>query len=303
MSRSGAQSRLGPRSRWRRRVWAVGGALAAALVMIVGPAGVGVAGAAGGPRLTDSTPYYLALGDSLSQGVQPNSAGKSVATNQGYVDDLWAKYHASSPNLRLAKLGCPGETTATMINGGICSYPLGSQLAQATDFLAKHRVRLVTIDIGANNIDNCVSGAGIDQVCLAAGFATVRNDLPMILQALRQAAPAVVMVGMNYYDPFVAAALKGGAFLALAVQSEQLGATFNKILETDFATSGVRWADVAGAFAPVDLAALPYLDLPVDLTLVCAYTWMCALAPVGPNIHATALGYRVIAAAFAQKIG
>jgi hypothetical protein len=45
------------------------------------------------------------------------------------------------------------------------------------------------------------------------------------------------------------------------------------------------------------------VDLPIDLALACAYTWMCAPAPVGPNIHATALGYRVIAAAFAQKIG
>lgn len=287
----------------RRRGWALGGALVAALAVVAGPAGAGVAGAAGVSRLTDSAPYYLSLGDSLARGVQPNGAGRNVPSNQGYADDLWATYHSSSPHLRLAKLGCPGETTGTMMNGGICSYPLGSQLAQAADFLANHRVRFVTIDIGANNIDNCVSAAGIDQACLAASFATVRNDLPVILQALRQAAPTVVMVGMNYYDPFVAAALKGGAFLALAVQSEQLGATFNKILENDFASSGVRLADVQAAFAPVTVAALPYLDLPIDLALACAYTWMCAPAPVGPNIHATALGYTVIAAAFAQKIG
>ncbi|MDQ1393983.1 MAG: hypothetical protein QOF30_2960 [Acidimicrobiaceae bacterium] len=252
----------------------------------------------------DPAPYYLALGDSLSQGVQPNSAGMSVETKQGYADDLWSRYHATSPNLRLAKLGCPGETTATMQSGGICSYPLGSQLAQATEFLATHHVVLLTLDIGANNIDSCVSAAaGLDQACLMAGFAAVSRDLPVILQALRQAAPQVKKVAMTYYDPFVAAALKGGAFTALAVQSEQLGSAFNQILASQFVSHGFAVADVAGAFAPVNIPSMPFLDLPVDLTFVCAYTWMCAPSPVGPNIHATALGYSVIALAFGQKIG
>jgi len=265
-----------------------------ALLLVVVP---GVASAA-----PAAAPYYLALGDSLSQGVQPNSAGQSVETDQGYANDLWSQLHATSPDLRLAKLGCPGETTGTMINGGICSYPLGSQLAQATAFLATHRVVLVTIDIGANNIDSCVSASGIDQACLAGGFAAAQHDLPLILQALRQAGPDVPMVAMTYYDPFVAAALRGGADVALAVQSEKLGATFNDVLAAAYTASGLAIADVQGAFAPLYLASMPYLGLPVNLALACAYTWMCAPAPVGPNIHATPLGYRIIADAFAQKI-
>ena len=32
--------------------------------------------------------YYLALGDSLSRGVQTSRTGLLVETNQGYVDDL-----------------------------------------------------------------------------------------------------------------------------------------------------------------------------------------------------------------------
>src|SRR6202043_784082 len=93
--------------------------------------------------------YYLALGDSLSQGVQPDAAGTSVETGQGYPDQLYAMLRPSQPTLRLVKLGCPGETTATMIHGGICRYPAGSQLAAAVAFLTAHRghVRLVTIDI------------------------------------------------------------------------------------------------------------------------------------------------------------
>ena len=93
------------------------------------------------------TSYYLALGDSLAQGVQPNTSGAAVETNQGYVDDLYGLYRGEVAGLQLAKLGCPGETTTTMIYGGIC-YPAGtSQLDRAVAFLRSHHVALVTIDI------------------------------------------------------------------------------------------------------------------------------------------------------------
>ena len=189
-----------------------------------------------------------------------------------------------------------------MIDGGICSYSLGSQLAQATDFLTTHRVTLVTIDIGANDIDSCVSATGIDQSCLMAGFAAAQANMPTILAALRQAAPSVRMVAMNYYDPFVVAALKGGADVALAQQSVQLGTTFNQLLTAAYLGYGIPVADVEHAFAPLDLPGLAGLNLAVSAVLTCVYSWMCAPAPVGPNIHATPLGYRVIASVFAQKI-
>ncbi|MGC1282560.1 MAG: SGNH/GDSL hydrolase family protein, partial [Streptosporangiaceae bacterium] len=79
--------------------------------------------------------YYLSLGDSLSVGVQPDAAGKSLPTGQGYANQLYAALHAGDPGLRLVKLGCSGETTHTMIDGGICSYPAHSQLAEAIHFL------------------------------------------------------------------------------------------------------------------------------------------------------------------------
>ena len=70
--------------------------------------------------------YYLALGDSLSRGVQPDAAGASVETGQGYADQLYAALLPAHPGLRLVKLGCPRETSRTMIDGGICRYPGGS---------------------------------------------------------------------------------------------------------------------------------------------------------------------------------
>ncbi|HUH80894.1 MAG TPA: hypothetical protein VLZ06_06165 [Solirubrobacteraceae bacterium] len=39
-------------------------------------------------------------------------------------------------------------------------------------------------------------------------------------------------------------------------------------------------------------------QVPVAVAEVCRLTWMCAPAPVGPNIHANPTGYHVIAQAF-----
>jgi lysophospholipase L1-like esterase len=133
-------------------------------------------------------PYYLALGDSFALGVQPTSQG-DAETSEGYADDLHAYYRLRAPGLRLVKLGCARETTTTMISGAACSYPSGSQLAEAVDFLQTHRVALVTLDIGANNILPCISLGGIDQNCVRNGInAALWVDLPQILVTLRAAA-------------------------------------------------------------------------------------------------------------------
>src|SRR5579875_2746513 len=91
----------------------------ATAVITAGGAGSGAALASSHPAINNTT-YYLSLGDSLAQGVQPNSQGVSVETNQGYANQLSTSLHQTNPYLRLVKLGCPGETTATMISGGIC---------------------------------------------------------------------------------------------------------------------------------------------------------------------------------------
>src|SRR5215471_4436059 len=162
-------------------------AVAAMLVSVAAPV---VAAAGTGPPVK----YYLSLGDSLAQGVQPATSplppgvtlGQSIETDQGYVDDLFAHYSAQFPgNLQLVKLGCPGETTTSMLTGAgsPCSYPEGSQLAQALAFIRTHRsaVVLITIDIGANNVDSCAAGGTINLSCVASGFAAARADMPKIL--------------------------------------------------------------------------------------------------------------------------
>jgi len=246
--------------------------------------------------------YYLALGDSLAIGVQPSPAG-DVATNRGYTDDLYTVLRTRAPRLRLAKLGCSGETTTTMIQGGACSYAQGSQLAAAVNFLQTHKVDLVTLDIGANDIDHCISLTGIDQSCVTSGLTNIGANLPQILTELRNAAgPGTVIVAMNYYDPFLAAWKLGASGRALAVASLQVTVAFNSVLETAYHAFTVPVADVASAYRITDFTLVPVINLPVNVFLTLTWTWVGAPARLGPDIHPNDVGYAVIAGAFAKKI-
>jgi lysophospholipase L1-like esterase len=247
--------------------------------------------------------YYLALGDSLSQGVQPDAAGASVETAQGYPDLVYARLRHDHPALRLVRLGCPGETTKTMMHGGICRYPGGSQLAAADAFLRAHRghVLLVTIDIGANDPQDCISQSGLADLASCVGQTTeAATNLSAILASLRAAAgPGVRIVGMSYYLPELAEWRHGTLGHVVAWVSERIAVAYNDLLDHAYAQAGIGVANVFGAFDTTDFSdpvTVPGLgSLPRNVALICAWTWECAAAPRGPNQHANPVGYQVIA--------
>jgi len=249
--------------------------------------------------------YYLALGDSLSQGVQPDAAGVSVETRYGYPDQVYAALRPSHPTLQLVKLGCPDETTSTMINGGICRYPGGSQLKAAVAFLRAHRGRvlLVTIDIGANDPEACGSQPSLSQLasCAAKGIPAAVAHLATIMASLKAAGPGVRMVGMNYYLPALAEWRDGLPGHLVAWTAERLAAGYNDLLDRVYTHYGARVADVFGAFATADFAEQG--TTPRNVALLCQWTWACAAPPRGPNQHANQAGYQVIARAFLQASG
>ena len=286
-------------------------------VMAVGLAALPATASAAGAR---SPHYYLALGDSLSQGMQPNFNGVLQDTDQGYADDLVAAESAHVHNLQLVKLGCGGETTTSMLTGKgnaadarrfHCQHAGGSQLTAAVRFLKSHHrageVPLVTIDIGANDIDGCATAANIG-ACVTTGIANISRNVPKILQALREAAPAGTrFAGMTLYDPVLAGYFSNDANTrALAAASPLLLKEVNDKLTSDFQQAGFKTADVAGAFNSYDSAATATWEgnqIPVNVATVCSWTWACQTPPSGPNIHANKNGYAVIAAAFARVIG
>ena len=252
--------------------------------------------------------YYLALGDSLSQGVQPDSAGASVRTTQGYPDQLYAVLHARQQGLRLVKLGCPGETTGTMMHGGICSYPGGSQLAAAVRFLRAHRARvsLITLDIGANDANSCITASSVAKLASCAGAAVPQAavNLATILASLRQADPHARIVAMNYYMPALAEWRNGLPGELVARLAEMVVDGYNTLLADVYRRYGVRVANVSGAFHTADFSpqdTLPGLGrLPRNVAAICQWTWECAPSPRGPNQHPNQTGYRVISRAFLQ---
>ena len=251
--------------------------------------------------------YYLSLGDSLAAGVQPiGDPDRDFRTDDGYADQLFATISKDVAKLSLVKLGCPGETTSSMINGGFCAYPHGSQLDEAVAFLRAHRefVAFVTIDIGANDFP-CTN----DLSCVPSGVASVQANVPTIMAALRQAAgPDVPIVGMSLFNPFLAYWLAGpdGQQFAQATTFSAV-VPLNDLLEGMFAAAGATTADVEGAFSTTDFTTIVSLpgvgDVPLNVARICAWTWVCAPAPLGPNNHPTTAGYAVIAEAFAAELG
>jgi lysophospholipase L1-like esterase len=251
--------------------------------------------------------YYLSLGDSLSQGVQPNAAGVSVETDHGYADQLYTALRLGDPGLQLVKLGCPGETTGSMISGGICNYPQGSQLAAAVSFLQAHpgQVSLVTIDIGANDLNPCVVLTSLSavQACVETTLPTVVSNLTEIMTQLRAAGGGSVrIIGMTYYVPELAEWLTGPAGQEYAELTEQLAVTLNGLLSNVYQQFGARIADVFKAFQSADFTdqvTLPNIGtVPRNVAIICQWTWECAPAPRGPNEHANVIGYGVIALTF-----
>jgi lysophospholipase L1-like esterase len=248
--------------------------------------------------------YYVALGDSLSRGYMPGPGD----TDQGYPDDLYATLHARDASLQLVKLGCSGETTATMINGGKCvdRYPVGtSQLAVAEQFLRDHQgfVSYLTIDIGANDITGCAAGGSIDPVCVTQSVLTITQNLNTILSGLSGAAGKLPRsVGMAYYDPFLQAWLGSATGKATAIASVAALEAVNTAEATLFTLYGLRVADVATTFHSPDFItqrSVPgYGLLPTNVAYICQYTYMCSLQ----NIHANAAGYQLIAETFAKML-
>ena len=251
--------------------------------------------------------YYVSLGDSLAQGVQPDAAGSSLPTGGGYPDRVYTVLHRDSPGLRLVKLGCSGETSYTMIRGGICHYRAGSQLAQAEQFLRTHRreIALVTLDIGANDPNSCILGAPLSQigVCMRSRVRQTVNDLNKILRGLRAAGGRKVrIIGMNYYVPELAGWFDGKPGKEIAVLTERLVDGYNSLLVGAFRHYHVRVANVFAAFHSADFTdhvRLPGIGrVPRNVATICQLTWACAHAPRGPNEHANDTGYAIIALAF-----
>ncbi len=229
---------------------------------------------------------YLALGNSLAFGYQPNGD-----FTHGYVPDLF-QILQNEGTRDVTDLGCPGETSTTFISGG-CPAPGAppppyTQLGAALAYLQAHagKVSPVTLDIGANDVlrDTNPSTCAVNVSGFNDDLATLDSNLtgtilPALLRALTvkgRVTGSIVM--MNYYDPLQ-------NFCPTTVQYTQI---LNQHLAADVSGFGII-VDVFGAFGG---ATVPNPN-------ICTYTWICSSFQ---DIHATDLGYSVMANTFAAAI-
>lgn len=246
-------------------------------------------------------PLYLALGNSLAIGVQPDARGEERPTSEGYADQLATMLRRALPALELVKLGCAGETTTSMSEGGECTYRRGDQLREAVALIEAERDRLalITLDIGANDLTPCIRGDGIDDACVGEAIVRIASGLPEILRALREAAgPDVDLVGMTYPNVFAAAWLGGPEGERVAVRAAKITSELNEVIRATLRQHDALVAEVGRAFRNDDFRPGATSDVPRSVARVCHWTWMCAEAPQGPNTHANRQGYRAMARAF-----
>jgi lysophospholipase L1-like esterase len=275
--------------------------VAAALAVVLSAPGVAAADSPSGGK---DTTYYISIGDSLAAGYQPDV---NKDTHVAYTDQLYAQLKKRQPGLKHIRLGCDGETSASLIKGGTCHYPNAkSQLDAAVKALAQHRghVGYVTIDIGANDILACADDktGAMDQTCVNRAAQAIPANLTRITRALRQAGThGTQYAGATYYNPFLAQWLRGAAGQQIAEQSVSLVRAENEAISQVYAAAGFKVADVAGAFASDDVtpvSAPGYGTVPTNVATICRLTWACTKQDPHPN----PVGHKVIAGTFAAVL-
>lgn len=207
---------------------------------------------------------YLALGDSVPFGFNPNPALWSNAANfTGYPEIV-----AQQLNIEDVNATCPGEATGGFLSltgtDNVCrpyrfvlGEPLhvkyaGTQMAFALAYLrSHHNTRLVTLTLGANDffhLQNVCKAEFPDDLLsqglcvldgLPAVLGTMTANLNTILGGIRSTGYTGLIVAVTYYSlnypdtsgadllngPMVAAANAHGAFIASGVEAWRTTAT------------------------------------------------------------------------------
>ena len=274
--------------------------------IIVVLAAVGVlAGTVAGPSGAAPRPgtVYLALGDSLAASVQPTGEVRN-----GYAEQLSQLEQSRFADLRLVKLGCPGETTRTIdVAKARCPYAEGTQLDQAVAVLERGRVGFVTLHVGSNDAFRCFDfrRGEFDMDCVDEALPQITARLTSIVETLRAADPDVPIVGANYHDPLLALWTARGFPSDAVMANAAVWATVNDTIEAAYAGVDVPVADVAAAFDSAAFTPIVHVrgygDLPLNVARICQWTYMCP-EEFGHDLHPTTFGYAVMTQAFRETL-
>jgi lysophospholipase L1-like esterase len=268
----------------------------------------------GGPPVAKGT--YLALGDSLAFGYQQSKVAACASTgctspdtlfSTGYVNVFAGLFGATYPGVKTVNLGCPGETSATLINAtnattGCTTYPFAihanhpnqTQLQAAVSVLQEQgkKVNPITIDIGANDVlalkNSCTTAGVISLTCVQSGapavFGAIQANLSSTLDTLRAEGgktKQIIVVGL--YNPlYVPIFFQSGA--AAAAGTDALTNQLNALTAATAADHNAVFVDPMPTFNPGNGS-----NPPVELGTLNALT-----AIFSGDIHPTNAGYSAL---------
>lgn len=253
------------------------------------------------------TGFYLDVGGSSSVGYEPtglltkDGALLDKPSDNGYANDV-VKLEAPTISLALTKLGCPGETVATLLGEKDHCYKLPvTQMLLAQKFLNLHQddTGVVSIDTGYNDVQPCIATKDVEVGCVDQAKERINEDLPKLIAKLKSAAGANVhFVGLEYPDPFLARYLQGASEKDYATQTLNVITALNQDLSAIYSKAGVGVVNVPAAFSSSDSAPTRIAGgeiVPKNVAEVCDLTYMCRAYPWGPDDHPNNAGYELIA--------
>ena len=248
---------------------------------------------------------YLALGDSVAFGYSPILVGEGLAGDPsvfvGYPDTA-----AKTFGMSLTNASCPGETTAGLIsrtpsNDFVClpyvaNFPLhvsysGSQLDFAVHYLQTHpTTRLVTIDIGANDVFKLEAACGGQATqCFASGLPAVLQGIDSNLRTIFNAIRNVA----HYHHALVALAYYSLSYdAATAAGTEALNAP---IIDATKAFGGL----VASGFDAFEGPALATAD---KSSCEAGLLIVVSASPLACDVHPSPLGRDMLAGAIVNAV-
>jgi lysophospholipase L1-like esterase len=246
---------------------------------------------------------YLALGDSVSFGFDPNVTPPAPAKYTGYPEVV-----AGVLNLAQSKkevnASCPGETSGTFLYGGVgngcqafkdtvglhTTYAGTQGNFAVTQLLANKNINLVTLSMGGNDLllvqEACATAPDF-ATCVAAALPgalqTYGANLGAILSSIRlQAGYTGNLVLVKYYVP------NNNPLFISAV------AALNLVMTTVGAQFGAKFAD---GFTAFQIASALYLGDP------CAAGLLVRLNATTCDVDPSLLGQDVLASTVLLAIG
>jgi lysophospholipase L1-like esterase len=247
---------------------------------------------------------YLALGDSLAFGWVPPEVGGNPTDPESMVG--YPNYVADALSDGLTNAACPGETSGHFLdlaatdNGCgtfrfVFNFPLhttygGTQMAYADEFLADHaKTRLVTIDIGANDLKVLEDTCGTDAVCFF-------TQLPAVLTALGTNLDTIyrhLRVGDGYIHKLVALTIYSNDYRNTALTAAVV-ALNGVVAQRTLAWGGI----VADGFDAFAAAALPYGGNPCAAGLLLVKS----ASPLTCDDHPSAAGHQLLAQTIVETL-